>query len=79
MTKLMKNPKCKSRVLDWLRATFNTNVEKNKFGPGSASASRDGFILNMASVMLLFCNPFTQNIGKYEDTIPKFTSLYFGS
>jgi len=58
--KLMKNPNCKERVLQWLRSAVSLNMDKQKMFSHSPVAT-DGFILNCIDLLLQLCKPFTSN------------------
>ena len=51
LKKLMKNAKCKDRVLEWLRMAILLNMDKQKMFTQAPVAS-DGFILNFVDLLL---------------------------
>ena len=65
LKKLMKNAKCKDKVLEWLRTAITLNMEKQKMFT-QAPVATDGFILNFVDLLLQLCKPFTANFSKYQ-------------
>jgi hypothetical protein len=65
LKKLMKNAKCKDKVLEWLRMAISLNMEKQKMFT-QAPVATDGFILNFVDLLLQLCKPFTSNFSKYH-------------
>ena len=49
--KLMKNPNCKDRVMNWMRHGVDLNLEKQKIIASKPVAS-NGFVLNFIDLLL---------------------------
>lgn len=58
VTNLLKNAEAKGRVLAWLAAALRVNKERTKMRPDLKKASTDGFMVNLACVLLRLCRPF---------------------
>lgn len=62
--KMLLQTKAKDATLDWIAQVTDVNVQRTQLGyqtqPSTASntASNDGFLTNLASVMLGLCEPF---------------------
>ena len=73
--KLMKNAKCKDRVLEWMRMAISLNLDKQKMFTHTPVAS-DGFILNYIDLLLQLCKPFTANFQKYHQFLGRINCFY---
>eukprot|EP00347_Sterkiella_histriomuscorum_P007831 403347399 len=73
--KLLKNKECKDKVVSWLRHSISLNMEKQKMYTQIPVAS-DGFILNLMSLLLLFCKPFTSKFAEYHSHFQKINCFY---
>ena len=72
---LMKNAKCKDKVLEWMRMAISLNMDKQKMFTHTPVAS-DGFILNFIDLLLQLCKPFTANFSKYHQFISRINCFY---
>ncbi|GAB4813256.1 hypothetical protein N2152v2_000302, partial [Parachlorella kessleri] len=50
-------------MLNWLAGALQSNAEREKMQPDPRRMANDGFMLNLAGVMLLLCEPFVDPIA----------------
>lgn len=55
---LLRNSETREHALNWLAAALRTNQERAKMRPDIKKAATDGFMLNVAAVLLKMCDPF---------------------
>ena len=55
---LLRNPDAKEATVDWLAAALRANAERAKMQPDLRKAATEGFMLNVAAVLLKLCDPF---------------------
>lgn len=72
---LMKNAKCKDKVLEWMRVAVSLNMDKQKMFTHTPVAS-DGFILNFIDLLLQLCKPFTGQFSKYQQFLSRINCFY---
>ena len=70
-----KNAQVKNRLMMWLRKSVGLNLELMKTMTQEPVASQ-GFVLNMISLLLLLCKPFTSNFEKYKGFFEKINPAY---
>lgn len=54
----LQNKDTRDSMLSWLAAVLDSNSERDKMRPDMKKAGTDGFMLNVAGVMLQLCEPF---------------------
>lgn len=72
----LKNQDTREAALGWLAAALNANLERCKMQPDPAKSASDGFMVNLAGVLLRVCEPFLDPLsgkawGKLD---PRYTS-----
>jgi ubiquitin conjugation factor E4 B len=55
---MLKNGDTKEAMLNWLAAVLESNIERAKMHPNIKKAATDGFMVNIAAVMLKLSEPF---------------------
>lgn len=55
---MLKNGDTKEAMLNWLAAVLESNIERAKMHPNVKKAATDGFMVNIAAVMLKLSEPF---------------------
>ena len=61
--------------MEWLRQAVGLNQEKQKMYTHIPVCS-DGFVLNLISVLLIFCKPFTSKFNDYHQQFSKINCFY---
>lgn len=59
----LKNQDTREAALAWLAAALNSNLERTKMQPNPAKSATDGFMLNVAGVLLRLCEPFVDPLS----------------
>jgi len=77
---LRVNEEVKHLTLDWIAKCLAANTDRGKIwtsqmGPlMSTTLASDGFMLNLGSVLLRFCTPFTEDKNRMERINPRYCS-----
>jgi len=76
--KLMKNTKCKEKLLLWMRKVIVLNSDKKKSHSHTPLAS-DGFFYNYIDTLLILCKPFTGDFTKFANFLGKINCFYLAN
>jgi ubiquitin conjugation factor E4 B len=60
-------PETREQMVSWLGTALDLNTARTRMNPDRAYISTDGFLLNVASVLLRLCAPFLDDQTKVRD------------